>query len=100
MTKYLRAKTNGFVFEYNDRLAMLPEWEEVTEEQAFPERFAPVDLAKRETKVELTVSEAALAQPPVSPELEAEATRSMNRRTTTRAPRTQVGLPAGLEGAF
>lgn len=109
--KYLRSTTNGFVFEYNERLANLPEWQEVTEKEAFPERFAPVDLATREQKVVIDVP-ASIADPPpvvVSPELEAEATRSFGKNKGTRARSTGEGTSAapapsfdivGLNGAF
>lgn len=91
MTQYLRAKTNGFIMEHNERLALLPEWESVTEQEAFPERFAPVDLEAREPQVDITVNAEVESPVVVSPELEVEATR--------RFKKPRMATTAGLKGA-
>lgn len=102
MTTYLRSKTNGIVLEHNDRLAKLPEWEVVTEQEAFPERFAPVALDKREQQVVLTVAEEAVQPPVTAPaELVAEASRPFASAKATRATRnTNKPSSAGLKGDF
>lgn len=106
MTKLLRCKTNGFIFEYNERLASFPEWEEVTEQQAYPERFSPVDLSKREVQVDITIPEEVVEAPVTAPpELIAEASRAFGGPKATRtkrapdAPSSGFNI-AGLEGAF
>lgn len=76
MTKYLRSKNNGMILEWNAVLARNPSVEEVTEQEAYPERFAPVDLAKRTAAVEISVPKEVVTPPPnVSPELLAEASK-------------------------
>lgn len=67
MTMYLKAKTNGIVQEYNELLAAHEDWKLITEQEAFPERFAPVDLAAREKKVDLTIDEASVTVSNVAP---------------------------------
>lgn len=39
--KYLRSKTDGHLFPYNEALAGHPDLEAVTEEKAYPERHIP-----------------------------------------------------------
>lgn len=76
MTKYLRSKINGLIFDYNPRLAALPEWEEISEQEAYPERFAPVDLTKRVVQVDLVIPEEITEAPALAPPaLVAEASR-------------------------
>ncbi len=70
--KYLRSRVNGMVFEYTDRLAANPNVEVLTEQQAFPERFAPAAALKRVPTIKLDVPEEAVAKPEVSPELAAQ----------------------------
>jgi len=51
--RYLRNKKDGFIYEWHPILAANPLCEEVTEEQAFPERFmgkAPVKKARARRK--------------------------------------------------
>jgi len=82
MTKYLRNKVDGFIYGWNPILAANPKCEEVTEEEAFPERFvkpAQVEAvkkarAKRKTKA-LDLSTDDIQEEPVyvAPEIEAEA---------------------------
>jgi hypothetical protein len=79
--RYLRNKVDGFIYEWNEILARHPKCEEVTEEEAYPERFAPasvVEKAKRRTKrIELSTDD--IPEPPVytSPELSADASRGL-----------------------
>jgi len=91
--KYLRS-ASGVIFDYTDRMAADPTVTVVTEQEAFPERFAPVDLAKREQKVELKVDEAGIEAPPyVAPELLAEGTRAFSgkvQNTKRREPKDKA----------
>jgi len=98
MKKYLRAKTNGIIFDWNERLAANPDVEEVAEEQAYPERFAPVDLAKREPVVDLSVKVETVAPPTISPELLAEASKPFDspRAKRVTVPKTAAPSAAGL----
>ena len=52
--KYLRHKVKGTIYGWNANLAEHPHVEEVTEEQAYPERFAPKVAKGRKPKVSLT----------------------------------------------
>jgi len=62
MTKrFLRNKVDGFIYDYNEILAAHPKCEEVTEEQAFPERFKPT----RGRKAALDLSTKDIPEPPL-----------------------------------
>ena len=102
MTKYLRSKTNGMIFDWSEKLTRNPNVEEVTEQEAYPERFAPVDLSKREVMVELSVPKEAVTPPPnIAPELLAEASKpfgTKNSKPIKKAPSTTD--VAGLLGEF
>jgi hypothetical protein len=81
MTKYLRNKVDGFIYEWHPTLAKNPKCEEVTEQEAFPERFAPpvvVEKAKRRTK-KLDLGTDDIPEEPAysSPELSADASRGL-----------------------
>lgn len=52
--KWLRNKEDGTIYGWNEILAKNPTCEEVTEEQAFPERFKPKKQAKRKAQLDLT----------------------------------------------
>lgn len=101
MTRYLRSKLNGIIFEWNERLAANPNAEEVTEQEAYPERFAPVDLAKRKPTVNLKINVETTAPNIASPELLAEASRPFDTPKATRvirktaAPTETIGLSFG-----
>jgi hypothetical protein len=88
MTKYLRSRVNGIIFDWNERLAKNPSVEVLTEQEAYPERFAPIDLSKRKSTINLTVDAAAITPPPVvAPELLAEASRPFGGPKATRVTR-------------
>lgn len=102
--RYLRSNTNGMVFEWNAILARNPNVKEVTEQEAYPERFAPVDLAKRDKVVDLSVPEEIVTPPPeVASELLAEASKPFGRgerlavKEQSKSNATDV---AGLLGEF
>ncbi len=83
MTRYLKSKKDGWIFEWHPILAQNPLCYEVSEEEVFPERFMPVaqveeakkSRAKRKTKLDLETAD--IPEEPVytSPELAADAAR-------------------------
>lgn len=78
--RYLRNKADGFIYEWHPVLAKNPKCEEVTEEEAFPERFVTpaVEKAKRRTKkIDLTTDDTEQEPPYTAPELAADATRGL-----------------------
>lgn len=86
MTKYLRNKNDGFIYGWNPILAANPLCEEVTEEEAFPERFVrpeqveKVKKTRAKTKTQpLDLSTDDIEDDPkyTSPELEADASRGL-----------------------
>lgn len=105
--RYLRSKNNGVIFEYTERLAANPNVEEITEQEAYPERFAPVDISKRKPTIDITIPEEVVKPAPeVAPELIAEASRPMGRgrpvvtpaRTVKQTTKSAVPSFAGLVG--
>ena len=78
--QYLRNKNDGFIYEWNEILAKNALCEEVTEEEAYPERFMTpaVEKAKRRMK-RLELSTDDIPEEPVytSPELSADASRDL-----------------------
>ena len=86
MTKmFIRAKHDGFIFEYDEILAKNPSCEVVPEEVAYPERFMPVEAPqrvaavrkKRGVTLDLTTEEVPEAPVETPPELAAEAARGL-----------------------
>jgi hypothetical protein len=51
--RWLRNTVDGEIYEYDEILAENPKTEEVTEEQAFPEKFIPKKQRGRKAKVTL-----------------------------------------------
>lgn len=84
--RYLRNKRDGFIYGWHPVLANNPLCEEVTEEEAFPERFLKPEQveqvrktrAARKTKP-LDLSTDDIPESPVynSPELEADASKDL-----------------------
>ena len=62
MTRLLRHKVKGTIYGWNAYIAASPNVEEVTEEQAYPEKFAPKVAKGRKPKVSLTTDE--IPEPP------------------------------------
>lgn len=60
--KYLRHKVKGTIYGWNENIAKNPNVEELTEEQAYPERFAPKVAKGRKAKVSLTTDD--IPEPP------------------------------------
>lgn len=101
--RYLRSKNNGMILEWNEVLARNPSVVEVTEQEAYPERSAPVDLSKREKIVDLSVPKDVVAPPPeVAPELLAEASKPFGTKNSRprSTKQTVAADAAGLLGDF
>lgn len=94
MKKYIRGKQNGLILDYQERLAKNSLFEVITEKEAYPERFAPVDLTKRDKKVDLEVPVEVTAAPNVAPpELVAEAEKRFGKGKGTKiSPVKSAGL--------
>ena len=50
--KYLRSKTDGHLFPYNEHLVGHPDLEPLTEAEAYPERHVPEHVEKKKGKAE------------------------------------------------
>jgi len=57
MTRYLRNTRDGFIYDWNPILAENALCEEVTEEEAFPERFIPKAQKGRKSKIDLSTED-------------------------------------------
>lgn len=76
--RYLRHKTDGTIYEWSPFLAENVLCEEVTEEQAFPEKFEPKSAKGRKPKVSLTTEE--IPEPPQDDPM-AELNDELTRKT-------------------
>jgi len=82
---YIRVKKDGFIYDYNEILAVNPECEVIPEELAYPERFMPVEAPqrvaavrkKRGTALDLSTTDIPEEPAYTSPELAEEATRGL-----------------------
>lgn len=43
---YVRVRSDGFIYDYNERMAVHPECEVITEAQAYPERAITIKVAE------------------------------------------------------
>lgn len=86
MTRYLRNKVDGFIYGWNPILATNPKCEEVTEEEAFPEKFVRPEQvekvkktrAQRKTKpLDLSTDDTVENPQYVAPEIEQDASRNL-----------------------
>lgn len=78
--KYLRNKKDGTIYEWHPVLAANALCEEVTEQEAFPERFKTAAVAKankRTKKIELATDDIPEEPEYTSPELSADASRDL-----------------------
>lgn len=101
MARYLKSTQSGVVFSWNERLAAHPDTVEITEREAFPERFTDVKVKDRAPKVEIKVPTSAVEEAPqVSPELLAEASRPFGKPNARPVKASKVTDVAGLLGDF
>lgn len=83
--RYIRVKKDGFIYEWDEILAKNPGCEEITEEQAYPERFLKAELveevkkARGRRKSALDLTTADIPESPVytPPELAADASNGL-----------------------
>ena len=77
MARWLRNIEDGTIYGWSEILAENPKCEEVTEEQAFPERFKPKKQASRKAKLNLTTEETPVEPDTTPVELAEEASRGL-----------------------
>ena len=79
MARYLRNKRDGFIYDYTELLAENPLCEEVTEEEAFPEKFVPKKQKGRKSGLALETPEDEIPEAPVveNEELNADASKGL-----------------------
>ena len=77
MARYLRNKKDGFIYDWNPILAENPMCEEVTEEEAFPEKFVPKKQKGRKTGLVLETEDVPEEPVVVNEELNIEASRGL-----------------------
>jgi len=77
MTRYLRNTRDGFIYDWNPILAENALCEEVTEEEAFPERFIPKAQKGRKAKIDLSTEDIPEEPAVENTELNLEASRGL-----------------------
>ena len=77
MTRYLRNKRDGFIYDWNPILAENAICEEVTEEEAFPENFIPKAQKGRKSKIDLSTEDIPEEPAVENTELGIEASRGL-----------------------
>ena len=84
MSRYLRHKLDGWIYDWNPILAANPLCEEVSEEEAYPEKFLKKETLeepkkRRRKKDALDLTTADIPEPPpyTPPELAADASRRL-----------------------
>ena len=84
MSRYLRHKLDGWIYDWNPILAANPLCEEVGEEEAYPEKFLKKETLeepkkRRRKKDALDLTTADIPEPPpyTPPELAADASRRL-----------------------
>ena len=77
MARFLRNKKDGFVYDWNPILAENPLCEEVTEQQAFPEKFIPKNQKGRKTGLSLATEDVPVEPPVGNEELNLEASKGL-----------------------
>jgi hypothetical protein len=83
--RYLRNRVDGTIYEWDEILAENLKCEEVTEEEAYPERFIKpemvetVEKVRKRTKKSLDLTTEEVPEPPpyTDPELAADASRGL-----------------------
>ncbi len=77
MSKYLRNKKDGTIYDWHPILADNPLCEEVTEEEAYPENFVPKTQKKRKSKLDLATDDVPEAPALTNEELNEEASKGL-----------------------
>jgi len=77
--RWLRNIVDGEIYGWNEILAENPRTEEISEEEAFPEKFISKKQKSRKAKVTLNTETVVDDTPKVSAEVEEEASRGLER---------------------
>lgn len=84
--RYLRNKVDGFIYDWHPILAQNPKVEEVTAQEAYPERFVPAEVTKRhaalrkdDRQLDLFTSDVPIPPPVVNHALNADASRARRK---------------------
>ena len=77
MMRYLRNRRDGTIYEWDAILAENIMCEEVTEQEAYPEKFIPTEQKTRKTKLKLDTADVPEAPPIVNEELNLEASKGL-----------------------
>ena len=83
--RWLRNIVDGEIYEWDEILAENPRTEEVTEEQAFPEKFMTKEQKGRKPKVNLETKAIPKKKKSDKVELEEEVTRSIKKVTSKKS---------------
>ena len=75
--RWLRNKKDGEIYGWNEIIAENPNVEEVTEEEAFPEKFVPKAQKKRKPILSLKTKDVPKVPPSTKPELSEEASKGL-----------------------
>jgi len=81
--RWLRNTVDGTIYGWNEILAENPKTEEVTEEQAFPEKFMTKEQKSRKSKVKLETKSIPVKKTS-RVELEEEVTRSVEKKSKSK----------------
>ena len=83
--RWLRNIVDGEIYEWDEILDANPRTEEVTEEQAFPEKFMTKEQKGRKPKVNLETKTLPKKKKSDKVELEEEVTRSIKKVTSKKS---------------
>lgn len=93
MEKFFQHRKNGTIYPYNERLANNPDVLLVTEQEAYPERFAPKAVIEHVKKVDISIKEEVVAPPFTPPELAAQTFKDVVIASpTSKKQKQKVGL--------
>ena len=81
--RWLRNTVDGTIYGWNEILAENPKTEEVTGEQAFPEKFMTKEQKSRKSKVKLETKNIPVKKTS-KVELEEEVTRSVEKKSKSK----------------
>ena len=80
--RWLKNIVDGEIYRWNEILAENPRTKEVTEEEAFPEKFIPKAQKGRKPELDLSTEEDPIpVKDTVAPEIAAEATRNIAKKS-------------------
>ena len=78
ITRFLRHRTHGRIYPYHKYLAESIDFEEITPQEAYPEKHIPAKQKGRKTKLKLDTEEVPTPAEPVNEELNADASRGLS----------------------